>query len=141
MRHLFHRHRPRRHSGDHTLNPLRTSVQNKFHWAIYGRTAAEVVMEPSRCQQAEHGADELAHFSDPQEDAVVAKDYLGEQSLDHLNRIVNQEVESSPSYSATAKPMHGGLEEEAARLPHAERAGDPASRWQREPRGGRRHTP
>ena len=50
------------------------TVQNKLHFAITGKTAAEIVRERAD--------------STKQHDVVIAKNYLNERELDHLNRIV-----------------------------------------------------
>ncbi|MBK6629395.1 MAG: virulence RhuM family protein [Flavobacteriales bacterium] len=81
------------------------SVQNKFHWAIHGRTAAEVVMERADASKPNMGLTNWPTSEIRKQDVVVAKDYLGEQELDHLNRIVNQYLEFAELQALQRKPM------------------------------------
>lgn len=82
------------------------NVQNKFHWAIHGRTAAEVVMQRADAGKANMGLTNWPTVEIRKQDVVVAKNYLGEQELDHLNRIVNQYLEFAELQALQRKPMH-----------------------------------
>lgn len=82
------------------------NVQNKFHWAIHGRTAAEVVMQRADAGKANMGLTNWPTVEIRKQDVVVAKNFLGEQELDHLNRIVNQYLEFAELQALQRKPMH-----------------------------------
>ncbi|MBI5003649.1 virulence RhuM family protein [Candidatus Kaiserbacteria bacterium] len=67
------------------------TVQNKLHFAITGKTAAEIVSE--RVDSAKPNMGLTVWKNSPkgrirENDVVIAKNYLNEQELDHLNRIV-----------------------------------------------------
>ena len=81
------------------------SVQNKFHWAIHGHTAAEVVVQRADAGKPNMGLTNWPTEQVRKQDVVVAKNYLGEQELDHLNRIVNQYLELAELQALQRKPM------------------------------------
>jgi len=81
------------------------SVQNKFHWAIHGHTAAEVVMTRADATKPNMGLTNWPTAEIRRQDVVVAKNYLGEEELDHLNRIVNQYLEFAELQALQRKPM------------------------------------
>jgi len=81
------------------------SVQNKFHWAIHGHTAAEVVMARADATKPNMGLTNWPTAEIRRQDVVVAKNYLGEEELDHLNRIVNQYLEFAELQALQRKPM------------------------------------
>jgi len=69
-----------------------TTVQNKLHFAITGQTAAEIIY--SRVDSAKENIGLTVWKNAPkgrirEADVVVAKNYLQENELDHLNRIVS----------------------------------------------------
>jgi hypothetical protein len=67
------------------------TVQNKLHFAITGKTAAEIIHE--RVNSAKPNMGLTVWKNSPkgairETDVVIAKNYLNEKELDHLNRIV-----------------------------------------------------
>ena len=67
------------------------TVQNKLHFAITGKTAAEIIHE--RVSSAKPNMGLTVWKNAPkgkirESDVVIAKHYLDEKELDHLNRIV-----------------------------------------------------
>jgi len=67
------------------------TVQNKLHFAITGQTAAEIIHGRVDCNKQNMGLTvwKNAPKGEIREtDVVVAKNYLREKELDHLNRIV-----------------------------------------------------
>ena len=83
-----------------------SSVQNKFHWAIHGHTAAEVVMQRADASKLNMGLTNWPTTEIRQQDVVAATPYLGSEELDHLNRIVNQYLEFAELQAVQRKPMH-----------------------------------
>ncbi len=81
------------------------NVQNKFHWAIHGHTAAEVVMQRADASKPSMGLTNWPMAEIRKQDVSVAKNYLGEEELDHLNRIVNQYLEFAELQALQRKPM------------------------------------
>jgi len=65
-------------------------VQNKLHWAITGKTAAEIIYESADAEKMHMG---LTSWKAPdgkilKSDASVANNYLSEAHIRELNRIV-----------------------------------------------------
>lgn len=83
-------------------------VQNKFHWAITGHTAAELIAQRADAAKPNMGLTNWPGPSIHEQDVVVAKNYLGAQELDHLNRIVNQYLEYAELQALQRKPMRMG---------------------------------
>ncbi len=67
------------------------SVQNKLHWAITGKTAAEIIYDSADAQLPHMGLTTWKQAPDGKvlkSDAAVAKNYLNEAHIKELNRIV-----------------------------------------------------
>jgi hypothetical protein len=82
------------------------TVQNKMHWATHGHTAAEVIHARSNAEKPLMGL--LATRPGKRihrEDAAVAKNYLTEDELQVLNRIVNLYIEYAELQALERKPM------------------------------------
>lgn len=82
------------------------TVQNKVHWATHGHTAAEVVY-----LRADAGKPLMGMKSTRpggivrKEDATIAKNYLNEEELHALNRIVNAYLEFAEVQALNRRPM------------------------------------
>jgi len=86
------------------------TVQNKRHWATHGHTAAEVIHQRADAAQPLMGL----RTTRPgriirREDVSVAKNYLDEDELQTLNRIVNLYVEFAELQARNRKPMTMGM--------------------------------
>ena len=85
------------------------TVQNKMHWAAHGHTAAEMVA--LRADAANPNMGLMTWASAPQGGAVrkadvsIAKNYLNEDELNVLNRIVNAYLELAEVQALDRKPM------------------------------------
>lgn len=69
-----------------------SSVQNKLHWAITGKTAAEIIYSEADATKLFMGLKTWKHAPDGKilrTDVSVAKNYLNEAHLQELNRIVS----------------------------------------------------
>lgn len=67
------------------------TVQNKLHFAIIGKTAAEIIHSRSGSAKANMGLTVWKNAPKGairESDVIIAKNYLNEKELDHLNRIV-----------------------------------------------------
>ena len=81
-------------------------VQNKMHWATHGRTAAEIVHERAYAGQAFMGLKATRPGSTVRkEDVSIAKNYLTEEELRVLNRIVNLYLEYAELQALERKAM------------------------------------
>ena len=68
------------------------TVQNKLHWAIAGKTAAEIIYDSADAQKIYMGLTSWKHAPEGKilkSDVSVAKNYLNKAYIDELNRIVS----------------------------------------------------
>ncbi|HQH49519.1 MAG TPA: virulence RhuM family protein [Caldisericia bacterium] len=85
------------------------TVQNKLHWAIHGHTASEIVLRRASASKPNMG---LTTWKNAPEgrirktDAVVAKNYLTQEELQELNRIVSMYLDYAEDQARRKKPMH-----------------------------------
>lgn len=82
------------------------TVQNKMHWAIHGHTAAELIAERADSAQPHMGLQTTRPGGIVRrEDVAVAKNYLREDELHALNRIVSAYLEFAEVQALNRKPM------------------------------------
>ena len=68
------------------------TVQNKLHWAITGKTAAEIIYDSADAKKIYMGLTNWKQAPDGKilkSDVSVAKNYLNKAHIDELNRIVS----------------------------------------------------
>ena len=81
-------------------------VQNKMHWATHGHTAAEIIHERADAAKPLMGLLTTRPGGVVRkEDVAVAKNYLSEDELQVLNRIVNLYIEYAELQALERKPM------------------------------------
>ena len=84
------------------------TVQNKLHWAIHGHTAAEVIYERANAKKPHMG---LTSWKDAPEgkiypfDVVVAKNYLTEDEIAQLQRLVSAYLDMAEDMALRHIPM------------------------------------
>lgn len=69
-----------------------TTVQNKMHWAICGKTAAEIIYTEADAQKVYMGLKTWRNAPDGKilkSDVTIAKNYLNEEHIEQLKRIVS----------------------------------------------------
>lgn len=82
------------------------AVQNKMHWATHGHTAAEVIAQRADAAKPFMGLQTTRPGGIVRKDDVaVAKNYLTEDELQVLNRIVNLYIEYAELQALERKPM------------------------------------
>lgn len=82
------------------------TVQNKMHWATHGHTAAEVIAERADAAKPFMGLQTTRPGGIVRKDDVaVAKNYLTEDELQVLNRIVNLYIEYAELQALERKAM------------------------------------
>ena len=82
------------------------AVQNKMHWAAHGHTAAEVIHERADAGQLFMGLQTTRPGGIVRkEDVAIAKNYLTEDELQVLNRVVNLYIEFAELQALERKPM------------------------------------
>lgn len=82
------------------------TVQNKMHWAAHGNTAAELIYKRISAEKPFLG---LTSFegNQPQKDEIaIAKNYLDEEELNLLNRMVTAYLEVAELQALNRKPMY-----------------------------------
>ena len=80
-------------------------VQNKMHWAAHGHTAAELIFERADAEDADMGVTNFPGKRLLKKDVEVAKNYLGDDELNILNRIVTTYLETAELQALNRKPM------------------------------------
>ncbi len=68
-------------------------IQNQLHWAAHGHTAAEIIHQRADAAQPMMGVTNFPGDSLLKRDTEVAKNYLSEEELNVLNRIVTAYLE------------------------------------------------
>lgn len=84
------------------------TVQNKLHWAITGKTAAQIIAE--RANAADQNMGLQTWKNAPQgkilkSDVSIAKNYLIEKEIKELERVVTMYLDYAESQSARGVPM------------------------------------
>ena len=82
------------------------TVQNKMHFSAHGKTAAEVIYERAAADKPFMGLTSWTGLSPKKADVQSAKNYLTEDEIDMLNRIVNMYIEFAELQAKSQKPMH-----------------------------------
>ena len=81
-------------------------VQNKMHWAAHKHTAAEVIYERADAEKENMGLTSWEHDKIRRSDVEVAKNYLSEQELDALNKIVTAYLDIAEVHALNKEPMY-----------------------------------
>ena len=100
-----------------TTRTFFAKVQNKLHFAIHGHTAAELVVKRADSQKPHMGLrtwENAPAGKILRPDVSVAKNYLGEDELASLGRIVNAYLELAEGRAKRRIPMT--MEDWARRL-------------------------
>jgi hypothetical protein len=84
------------------------TVQNKLHWAITGQTAAEIIVTRANHEKEKMGL--TSWKNSPQgkirkSDVTIAKNYLTEDELKPLNRIVSMYLDYAEDQAEQGKAM------------------------------------
>ncbi len=81
-------------------------IQNKMHWAAHGHTAAEIIYNRADAGRPNMGMTTWSGGKPRKTDAEIAKNYLNEQELDVLNRIVTMYLDFADLQALNRKPMY-----------------------------------
>ncbi|MBU2915133.1 virulence RhuM family protein [Reichenbachiella agariperforans] len=84
------------------------TVQNKLHWAITGHTAAEIIKQRADADKPNMGLNTWKNSPKGKvlkTDIAVAKNYLNEQELKELNRIVTMYLDFAELQAERQNPM------------------------------------
>ncbi len=81
-------------------------VQNKMHWAAHGHTAAELMKLRADASKPNMGMTHCAGKTPKRTEAQIAKNYLSEEELDTLNRIVSFYLEFAELQAKNQRKMY-----------------------------------
>jgi hypothetical protein len=81
------------------------TVQNKMHWAITGRTAAEIIHDRADRAKPNMGLTNWRGAKVRKEDVAIAKNYLAEPELAALNNLVEQYLVFAEGQAMRRVPM------------------------------------
>lgn len=82
------------------------TVQNKMHFSVHGRTAAEIIYERANAEKDFMGLTSWTGALPKRTDAEIAKNYLSSDELDTLNRIVSLYLDFAELQAKSHKPMY-----------------------------------
>ncbi|WP_288885750.1 virulence RhuM family protein [uncultured Eubacterium sp.] len=84
------------------------TVQNKMHYAVHGNTAAELIYKRADAQKKHMGLTTWADAPDgkiKKTDVTVAKNYLSEEEMKQLNRMVSAYLDFAESMTLRHIPL------------------------------------
>lgn len=82
------------------------TVQNKMHWSIHGQTAAEIVHRRADAEKRNMGMTNWIGERPTKAEAAIAKNYLNQEELELLNRLVSFYLEFGEFQALARKPMY-----------------------------------
>jgi hypothetical protein len=85
------------------------TVQNKLHWAIHGHTAAEIIQRRADATKPNMGLTtwtNAPHGPIRKADVTIAKNYLTEQEIGELNRVVSMYLDYAEDQARRKHAMH-----------------------------------
>ncbi|MBI5214743.1 MAG: virulence RhuM family protein [Ignavibacteriae bacterium] len=82
------------------------TVQNKMHWAAHGNTAAEVIYNRVDAGKPNLGLTNFKGSKPTPQDIEIAKNYLSEEELNILNRMVTAYLEVAELQALNRTPMY-----------------------------------
>lgn len=82
------------------------TVQNKMHFSAHGHTAAELIYERADAEKDFMGLTSWTGLLPKRTDAEIAKNYLTEDELDTLNRIVSLYLDFAELQAKSHTPMY-----------------------------------
>ena len=91
-----------------TTKQFFANVQNKLHWAIHRHTAAELIMERADSEKPHMGLTSWENYPDgkiQKYDVSIAKNYLAEDELQGLRRIVSMYLDYAEHQASRHIPM------------------------------------
>lgn len=81
------------------------TIQNKMHWAAHGQTAAEVIYSRIDAAKPFLGLTTFKGEQPTKKEVSIAKNYLNEDELNVLNRMVTAYLEVAELQALNRKPM------------------------------------
>ncbi len=81
------------------------TVQNKMHYSVHGHTAAEIIYERADAQKDFMGLTTWTGVLPKKMDAEIAKNYLSQEEITTLNRIVSLYLDFAELQAEEHRPM------------------------------------
>lgn len=82
------------------------TIQNKMHWAAHGHTAAEIIFERADANKQHVGLTNFKGSNPTKQEIEIAKNYLNEEELAILNRMVTAWLEIAEIQAMNRQPMY-----------------------------------
>ncbi len=82
------------------------TVQNKMHWAAHGKTAAEIVSERANAELPYMGLTNWPGEKPRKNDVAIAKNYLNQEEIDALNKIVTAYLDFAEVQALNKRPLY-----------------------------------
>lgn len=82
------------------------TVQNKMHYSVHGHTAAEIIYERADAQKDFMGLSTWTGAIPKKTDAEIAKNYLSQEEILTLNRIVSLYLDFAELQAEEHRPMY-----------------------------------
>lgn len=82
------------------------TVQNKMHYSVHGHTAAEIIYNRADAEKDFMGLTTWTGAMPKRTDAEYAKNYLSDEELDTLNRIVSLYLDFAELQAKSHQPMY-----------------------------------
>lgn len=82
------------------------TVQNKLHFAIHGQTAAELIASRAKAEDKNMGLTSWKGDKVRKQDVTIANNYLNENELRALNRIVTRYLDYAEDQAERKRPMY-----------------------------------
>ena len=93
-------------SGSQQTREFFQIVQNKLHWAITGQTAAEIIHERADASKPNMGLTSWRGTKVRKADVTIAKNYLSQEEIDELNRIVVMYLDYAEDQAKRRRPLY-----------------------------------
>lgn len=82
------------------------TVQNKMHYSVHGHTAAEIIYERADARKDFMGLTTWTGAMPQKTDAEIAKNYLSQEEISTLNRIVSLYLDFAELQAEEHRPMY-----------------------------------
>ncbi len=82
------------------------TVQNKMHWAAHGHTAAEIIYQRIDAEKLHLGLTNFKGVKPTKQETEIAKNYLNQEELNILNRMVTAYLDLAEIQAMNRNPMY-----------------------------------
>lgn len=93
-------------SNDKEAELFFETVQNKIHYGVHGQTAAEVIMQRADATKDNMGLTAFEGAKVRKKDVDIAKNYLNEEEMQELNRVVTMYLDFAEDQARRHIPMY-----------------------------------